>query len=120
MWGRNTATLPIDRKLLETARDIRATQAGIRPENFREFKVAVARVRIDGRLEYFDAEGQPNQEWSRTDRAKWTPGVPDRRGRDDRDGEPSDPTSQGKRPQTLGRATKQDQSAAESTAGLRK
>src|ERR1700676_1674014 len=59
--------------------------------------------------------GQPNQEWSRTDRAKWTPGVPDRRGRDDRDREPSGRTSQGKRPQTLGRATKQDQSAAEST-----
>ena len=37
-----TATLPIDRKLLETARDIRATQAGIRPENFRELNVAVA------------------------------------------------------------------------------
>ena len=43
MWGRNTATLPIDRKLLETTRDI---------------------VRIDDRLEYFDAGGQPNQEWA--------------------------------------------------------
>src|SRR6478735_8418488 len=59
--------------------------------------------------------GQPNQEWSRADRAKWTPGVPDRRGRDHRDRRPSGPTTQGKRPPTLGRATKQDQSAAEST-----
>ena len=42
MRGRYTAMLPIDRKLLETARDIRATQAGIRPENFRELNVAVA------------------------------------------------------------------------------
>src|ERR1700676_2723052 len=59
--------------------------------------------------------GQPNQEWSRTDRAKWTSGLPDRPGRDHRDRGPSGPTSQGKGPQTLGRATKQDQSAAEST-----
>ena len=59
--GRYTAILPIDRKLLETGRDIRATQAGIRPEDFREFNVAVARVRIDGRLEYFDAGNIPGK-----------------------------------------------------------
>src|SRR5271154_4923807 len=59
--------------------------------------------------------GQPNQEWSRTDRTKWTIGVPDRRRRDNRDRGPSGPTSQGTGTRTLGRATKQDQSAAEST-----
>ena len=61
MRGRYTAKLPIDRKLLQLARDIRATQAGIRPENFREFNLAVARVRVDGRLEYLDAGNIPGK-----------------------------------------------------------
>src|SRR5271154_3655951 len=59
--------------------------------------------------------GQPNQEWSRTDRAKWAIGFPDRRGRDNRDRGPSGSTSQGTGTRALGRATKQDQSAAQST-----
>jgi hypothetical protein len=61
MRSRYAAKLPIDRKLLELARDVRATQAGIRPENFREFNVAIARVRIDGRLEYLDAGNIPGK-----------------------------------------------------------
>ena len=59
LWrGRYTANVPIDRRLLERAREIRATQ-GIRPEDFRNINVAVARVSIDGKLDYLDAGNIP-------------------------------------------------------------
>jgi hypothetical protein len=53
--GRYSGNVQIDRILLERARDLRRTQAGIRPENFRETNVAVARVRINGKIDYLDA-----------------------------------------------------------------
>jgi len=64
---------------------------------------------------YLDPLDKELEKWSGTDRAKWTPGVPDRRRRDNRNRGPSGPTSQGTGTRTLGRATEQDQSAAEST-----
>ena len=48
----NTAFNP---RLAERAREIRATQAGIRADDFRQFNVAVAEVRINGRTELLDA-----------------------------------------------------------------
>jgi hypothetical protein len=61
--GRYSGNAQIDRILLEQARDVRRTQAGIRPENFRETNVAVARVRINGKIDYLDAGNIPGKDF---------------------------------------------------------
>ena len=52
---------PIDRRLLEIARDERAGNAGITPEAFARHNVAVARVRIDGNVDYLSAGNLPDR-----------------------------------------------------------
>ncbi len=52
---------PIDRQLLEIARDERAANAGITLEAFARYNVAVARVRIDARVDYLSAGNLPDK-----------------------------------------------------------
>lgn len=57
----------LDPKLLELARDVRATQAGVTRQNFSQLNVATARVRVDGKVRYLDSGnlrgGPHSEEW---------------------------------------------------------
>jgi cytidine deaminase len=53
--GRYSVTAKLDQTLVQTARELRASQAGIRLEDFSRTNIAVARVRIDNEVQYLDA-----------------------------------------------------------------
>ena len=57
--GRYSVVAKLDQTLVATARELRATQAGVRLEDFSRTNIAVARVRIDGEVHYLDAGNIP-------------------------------------------------------------
>jgi Xanthomonas XOO_2897-like deaminase len=56
-YGRTTA--PIDPRLLQRAKLMRAAHAGVSDKAFREYNVAVARVRVDGKIRYLSTVNTP-------------------------------------------------------------
>jgi hypothetical protein len=56
-YGRTTA--PIDPRLLELAKEARATQAGVSDTAFRQNNVATARVLVDGNVRYLSTGNTP-------------------------------------------------------------
>lgn len=56
-YGRTSG--PIDPKLLELAKESRATQAGTSRDAFRTNNVATARVRVDGEVRYLSTGNTP-------------------------------------------------------------
>lgn len=57
--GRYSVVGKLDQTLVQTARELRASQAGIRLEDFSRTNIAVARVRINGEVHYLDAGNVP-------------------------------------------------------------
>lgn len=56
---RNALGIDADRRLIELARDVRVSQAGITREAFSSYNVATARVRVGTRIEYLEAGNAP-------------------------------------------------------------
>lgn len=57
--GRYAVVAKLDRTLVETARELRASQAGTRLEDFARTNIAVARVRVNGQVTYLDGGNVP-------------------------------------------------------------
>ena len=57
--GRYSVVGKLDQTLVQTARELRASQAGVRLEDFSRTNIAVARVKINGQVQYLDAGNVP-------------------------------------------------------------